>query len=507
MTSLWKQDATPIPGTPLEPGGSYDVVVVGAGITGLATAYALARAGAGVAIVEAGEVGQLATGGNTGKVSLLQGTVLSTLRSGHPAGLVRAYVEANRAGQEWMVETADRLGVPYRRRTAFTYAQTDDGLSSVEAEKDAAREAGLDVRRATKDEMLAMPFPVASAIALDDQISIDPQTFATALARAAVDAGAVLHTGTTVRGAKALSRAHVRTDARPVYGDSIVLATGAAILDRGGYFAKTHGTRSYCVAFRTDGAVPEGMYLSADSPSRSVRAVSGEDGPAGYAGIIVGGAGHPVGRGGSERERVDELVAWARRHLPVTEETHRWSAQDYQSHNLIPFIGAMPRSLGRIRFATGYGKWGLTNGPAAAQRIVAEILGDRDKPRWMTTLGTRMTMPSDLTRGVAENAKIGRAAVQGWVEAERTPVPVPRPAEGAGVVAQRGGRPVGISTVDGVTRAVDAVCPHLGGVLSWNDEECTWDCPLHASRFQPNGSRIEGPALRDLEPLAAGREE
>jgi nitrite reductase/ring-hydroxylating ferredoxin subunit len=204
---------------------------------------------------------------------------------------------------------------------------------------------------------------------------------------------------------------------------------------------------------------------------------------------------------------VDELVAWARRHLPVTEETHRWSAQDYQSHNLIPFIGAMPRSLGRIRFATGYGKWGLTNGPAAAQRIVAEILDDRDKPRWMTTLGTRMTMPSDLTRGVAENAKIGRAAVQGWVEAERTPVPVPRPAEGAGVVAQRGGRPVGISTVDGVTRAVDAVCPHLGGVLSWNDEECTWDCPLHASRFQPNGSRIEGPALTDLEPLAAGREE
>jgi hypothetical protein len=35
-------------------------------------------------------------------------------------------------------------------------------------------------------------------------------------------------------------------------------------------------------------------------------------------------------------------------------------------------------------------------------------------------------------------------------------------------------------------------------VLSWNDAECTWDCPLHASRFTADGERIEGPALDDL---------
>jgi Rieske Fe-S protein len=78
---------------------------------------------------------------------------------------------------------------------------------------------------------------------------------------------------------------------------------------------------------------------------------------------------------------------------------------------------------------------------------------------------------------------------------------VPRPAEREGVVAQRSGRPVAISTVDGVTRAVSAVCPHLGGVLAWNDAECTWDCPLHASRFEADGTRIEGPALQDLKAL------
>ena len=75
------------------------------------------------------------------------------------------------------------------------------------------------------------------------------------------------------------------------------------------------------------------------------------------------------------------------------------------------------------------------------------------------------------------------------------------------MLANRGGLPVGVSTVDGVTRAVSAVCTHLGGVLAWNDAECTWDCPLHASRFAPDGTRIEGPALEDLTPLSSeGRE-
>jgi glycine/D-amino acid oxidase-like deaminating enzyme/nitrite reductase/ring-hydroxylating ferredoxin subunit len=502
MTSLWKHRGASVVGTAFIPDTTYDVVVVGAGITGLATAHALATAGKAVAVVEAAEPAALATGSNTGKVSLLQGTVLSTLRAGHPASLVRAYVEANRDGQEWVAATAESLGVPFTRRPAFTYAQADGGVGQVEREKEAASEAGLAVRRATRDELDTVPFPIASAIALDDQIALDPFVFADALARAAVTAGAVLHTGVRVTGVRVVPRPRVITAGGDLFAHDIVIATGAPILDRGLSFAKVQGMRSYAVAFAIDGAVPEGMYLSADAPSRSIRPVAAGDGPAERAGVVVGGAGHPVGRAASERAGVEELVAWAREFLPVTDETDRWSAQDYRSHNLIPFIGVMPRSLGRVRFATGYGKWGLTNGPAAAQRIVAEILGERSKPAWMRAFGTRLTMPSDILRGVEENAKVGAAAATGWSAAERAATPVPQPAEGEGVVAQRGGRPVAVSTVGGVTRAVGAVCPHLGGVLSWNDAECTWDCPLHASRFAPDGTRLEGPALRDLRPLA-----
>ncbi|MFG6446586.1 FAD-dependent oxidoreductase [Microbacterium sp. P07] len=506
MTSLWTHDLPPVTGATLEAGSSHDVVVVGAGITGLSTALMLVRAGVDVAVIEKGEVAELATGSNTGKVSLLQGTTLSELRRHHPAGLVRAYVEANRSGADWVADTARDLGVPVARRTAYTYAQEGSGIRAVQDEHAAAVEAGLDTRIVGVAEMADAPFPITRAVALDDQIALDPARFARALAEAFVAAGGRLYTRTPVRRVSVIPRPTVETDAGELFADRIVLATATPIMDRGLYFAKTSGLRSSCVSFQLEGETVEGMYLSADAPTRSIRLVQEGERAVGGAQLIIGGAGHPVGREDSERALVDELVAWARRYLPVGEETHRWSAQDYRSHNLVPFIGTMPRTLGRVSFATGYAKWGLTNGPAAAMRLVSELRGEKRsaQPTWMTVIGTRMTMPADLALGAAENASVAAEAARGWIGAESAPVPVPRPAEGVGVVAQRGGRPVGVSTANGLTRAVDAICPHLGGVLAWNDLECTWDCPLHASRFAADGTRIEGPATTDLRRLDGG---
>jgi glycine/D-amino acid oxidase-like deaminating enzyme/nitrite reductase/ring-hydroxylating ferredoxin subunit len=500
MKPLWKLDRTPPTGTPFDPGARHDVVIVGAGLTGLTTAVMLSRAGLDVAVIEAGEVAQLATGANTGKLSLLQGKRLAEIRRHHPAPLVQAYVDANRAGMDWLLAFADQAGVSYERRTDHSYAQDPSGLETLNEVHAVASEAGLPTRMLTRAQLSSLAFPVFGAVALDEQVTIDPALVAQALAEELLAAGGALHTGVRVTATHVLPDPRVETTAGPMFADHIVIATGSPILDRGLYFTKMRAFRSYCVSFAVAGDVPDSTFISVDGATRSIRPVSPADGPGGAARLVVGGNGHPVGRSDSEAAAIDGLVEWTRQYFPDAEETHRWAAQDYESHNQIPFVGAMPRGLGVVRFATGYAKWGLSNAPAAALRLTAEILGAswHDRPSWMVKIGTRLTVPADLARGAAEGAKVAAAATSGWVDAERRPVPVPKPAEGEGVVANRGGRPVAISTVDGVTRAVSAVCPHLGGILAWNDAECTWDCPLHASRFEADGTRIEGPALQDL---------
>lgn len=494
MTSLDDDaDRADLPGVPHH----ADVIVVGAGITGLSTAIMLRDAGRRVLVLEQDVPGALASGRNTGKASLLQGARLSTIRRDHPANLVRAYVQANRAGQAWLRRACERAGVGVREATAYSYAQSVDGLDVVDAEVRAAREAGLPVRR-VRDVADDVPFPFAGAAALDGQLALDPAELMRGFAELFVAEGGDLVTGIRVLGVRATDPVRVRTSAGVFTGGAVVIATGTPILDRGLYWAKANGVRSMLATFEVPpadgGGLPDGLYLSVDDPSRSIRSADW----GGRTRLVIGGGDHPTGRADTA-ELLDEILDWTRAWWPEAGDPEHWAAQDYHSFNTVPFVGRMPRGRGRVWFGTGYGKWGLTNGVAAGIRISHEILGAR-RPDWANTIGRRLTMPADVLRGAVGGVQTGVAAVRGWVGALRAPEAdvAPAPPEGAGGIARRGLRPVGISTVGGDTCEVSAVCPHLGGVLNWNAAESTWDCPLHASRFDHRGRRIEGPAIADL---------
>jgi glycine/D-amino acid oxidase-like deaminating enzyme/nitrite reductase/ring-hydroxylating ferredoxin subunit len=489
-TSLWR-DRPAIADDPLDPDAQLDVLVVGAGITGLTTALLLARAGRRVAVLEAGDVGSLASGNTTAKVSLLQGTKLSRMLSHQSHDVVRAYVDGNLEGQQWMLRFCDDHGVPFQVRDAITYASSPDQRSAIDDELRASRALGL-ATHAVGD--LDVPFPQHGGVVLPEQAQLDPMDLLEALVDQARAHGATVHQGRKVASASKRGRPTVTLgDGTRLTADQLVLATGAPILDRGLYFAKLEPMRSYALAFDAPaGQVPHGMYLSAGSPSRSVRDAPAPDGGRR---LVVGGSGHGVGRASSERAHVDELRAWTAEHFPGASETHAWSAQDYRSHDSFPYIGPMPRGGGRIQVATGFDKWGMASGVMAARSIAGRILGA--EPSWQKTISRRVTRPSGAGRAVLINAEVAVAAATSAAGAALRRAPdAPQP--GTGAVGRRGMLPTGVSTTEAGTCAVHAICTHLGGVLRWNDNERSWDCPLHGSRFSAEGEVIEGPATRNL---------
>ena len=495
MTSLWLADAAPVQDDP-RTGEDHDVVVVGAGLTGLTTALLLARAGRDVTVLEARSVGAVATGNTTAKLSALQGTHLSRVRSHHSRTVLRAYVEAQREAVAWVLRFCADHDVPVQRRTAFTYAAARSEVSTVRREHAVAEEAGLPVE--WHDE-LDVPFPAHAATALPDQAQFDPMDLLQALVEQLRAHGGRLHQG--VRVVRAHADGGVEggprlelDDATQVRAREVVLATGAPLLDRGLHFARVEAQRSYGLAFRTGAGspAPEGMYLSAGSDSRSIRdAPRGEDRL-----LLVGGSGHGVGRVRSELEHVDRLRSWTREHFPGAVETHRWSAQDYAPADALPFVGLVPRGGRHLRMATGYEKWGMTNAVAASLTLAGQVLGS--EPSWATTLASAHVG----ARGALEMARmnLGVSAALGLGLVQGTVRPAPRdPAPGQGAVGRQGVVPTGRSQdASGRECAVVGICTHLGGILSWNDAEESWDCPLHGSRFAADGAVLEGPATRPL---------
>ncbi|MGY2062397.1 NAD(P)/FAD-dependent oxidoreductase, partial [Nocardia gipuzkoensis] len=203
---------------------------------------------------------------------------------------------ANRAGQQWLAAYCAEHDVAVQREDAYTYAQTEAGAEAVRTELAATRKAGL-ATEFTAD--LALPFPQYGAVRLADQIQLDAVDVVDALTADLDARGVAIFENTRVEGLRSRDGDdHIlRTDHGDVAADTIVLATGTPILDRGGFFARVSAQRSYAAAFEVPQPPPRGMYLSADEPVRSVRYVPSPQGDL----LLVGGSGHGVGRTGDAR--------------------------------------------------------------------------------------------------------------------------------------------------------------------------------------------------------------
>lgn len=489
MTSIWMdRPDLPVFG-PLPADQSYDVVVAGAGITGLVTALLLARSGCRVAVLEARHLGAGTTGNTTAKISLLQGTRLAQISEKQPDDILRAYVEANSEGQQWLLRYCDDHEVAVQRRSAYTYATTESGEAWARAELEACRTAGLD---AVWTDTPELPYPTRGAVRLDDQAQFDPLDLLIALVGDLQHHGGVIFDGTRVLSVQPGQESTITTDRGVVTAPQLVLATGIPVLDRGAFFARLEPLRSYALAFEVP-QCPAGMYLSADSPTRSLRSVPRD----GKELLLVGGNGHTVGRRPKTSELVDDLTSWTEGHFPGARLTHSWSAQDYESIDGLPYVGSLTPGGDRCFVATGYDKWGMANAVAASLALSSKILGGSTE--WAEAIDSwRLRELGGLPSAASLNGRVALHLAEGWLRTVMSSGEPAVPAEGQGHVERNGMQPVAVCTVGGTTLRRSAVCPHLGGILTWNDAETSWDCPLHGSRFSPAGDLLEGPATSGL---------
>lgn len=454
QNSLWLSGIETIPAAGLTDSLDCEVCIVGGGLTGVYTAYLLAKKGVKVVLLEANSSVAIATTGHsTGKLTPQHGVVFSKLLKAFSEDEVRTYFNANQTASESAIEQATVK--VYQKADSYLYATTGQGKQTLQEEIDAYKKLALPGIETTETEL---PFSIEKAIKIENTHQIHPTNFTLHFAKLAIKEGASIYINTRITKV-VIDKNYVETEKElRVNYKHLVLATHYPIESaKGLMMAKLKIDRSYLMATKTSELL-KGQYLSAENPARTIRTALVNNTP--Y--FIYGGTSHKAGTDQNTQIYYETLEKELASVFDLSKPEFLWSAQDPNTADSIPYVGRITPNEPNVYIATGYRKWGLSNSLVAGEIISTAITSGRH-------VATDIYNPA---RNQFGRTLLRMLSVIGFV-----------------TTSLAGGY---------IARLETPKCTHLGCKTRWNEADETWDCPCHGSRYDQFGNVIEGPAVYPL---------
>jgi glycine/D-amino acid oxidase-like deaminating enzyme/nitrite reductase/ring-hydroxylating ferredoxin subunit len=471
-----------------------DVAIVGGGITGLTTAYLLNKRGVKLAVIDANRIAKGTSGHTTAKITSQHSLKYAKAIKSFGEEKSLQYAQANEAAIGLVEEIVkeNEIDCDFKRVPAYVFTQDEEYVKKLEDETSAARSLKLP---AEYTDVLDLPFTIKGAVRFSNQAQFHPRKYLLKLASIIEEKGSLIFENTRIVDIQEGDPHIVVTDSgKKIRAASVVQATRYPFFDTPGlYFSRLYPERSYLIGMHIDGSFPEGMFINAESPSRTLRLHTTTNDTI----LLVGGENHKTGHGEDLHKHYENVLDFAQRNFNIIDAPFKWSAQDYTAMDEIPIIGRMTSEKNSIYVATGYEKWGMSNGTAAAM-IISDLILKGESPWEEVYNPSRFTPVASAKNFIIENADVAKNYIAGKLNIPDDEVDIGR---GEAVITEVDGNKVGMyRDMDGNRHIVSTTCTHIGCELKWNSAELSWDCPCHGSRFTYTGDIIEGPALENIKP-------
>lgn len=490
--SIWQtfEDSTSFP--TLIRSIDVDVAIIGGGITGITTAQLLAERGYTVAVLESVKVGISNTGHSTGNLYEVMGKGLIQIRKKYSSEVVKKIVSSRRGAMDLIEENIKRFKVDcdFKKVPWTYYTATKEMESMIDREHALAQEIQVPLNYID----LAHPSLTSiKAVRLENQAQFNPLRYMQGLAKAIANEKCQVYESSKVMDVEKEDEHHLlKTQEGTVRAKFIVHATHTpkGVMT---YHMLLEPYREYGIACKVrDPQHPEGIFFGHYDSSSHYSTRFYERNGERY--LIVVGSPHKVGHEDSH-QHIQKLERFAREHFDVLEVTHRWGGQHYKPADELPYIG-QKGSHSQIFLATGFSTHGLVYGTLAAQIISDQIQGKSNNYEELYS-PKRFTPVKSVKNFVKENASVFYDFVKDYLTNHPSALQVVPMGEGQ--VMEHGGHKLAVyhDETEGL-KVCSAVCPHLGCVVRWNNDERSWDCPCHGSRFDTDGEVLEGPSLYAL---------
>ena len=486
--SIWQQ-TTEFPVRPvLQNDIRTEIAIVGGGMAGILTAHLLEQSGHSCVVLEADRIGNGQTGHTTAKVTSQHHMIYQKLMKCAGREKAEQYARINQEA----IRRYEILIEKYQIDCEWTECPSCLYIKQAETEKEKMQSKAL--TRALRDEYhivkelglpaewkkeTELPFPVEGALYFSDQARFHPLKFLRAIAEE-------IQVYEKTRVLRADSHV-LLTDHGRVEAEKIVFACHYPFVIRPGYyFLRMHQERSHVVALEHAGNIG-GMYLGIDAEGLSFR-------PAGDL-LLLGGKGYRTGENPCGGQYAS-LMHRAEQYWPDAKKKASWSAQDCMTLDGIPYIGKFGRGTEDWFVATGFGKWGMTSSMAAAMILTDQICGRENTCAEVFSpqrLHVMTSVKPFLQEGVyaAVNLVKERIPVSGETLAKIKPGK-------SGIIEYDGEKKGVYRTEEWHVIIVSLKCPHMGCQLAWNEEDKSWDCPCHGSRFDYQGRLLNEPAQTEI---------
>lgn len=462
-----------------------DVLIIGAGITGLSVALELLERGRQVTVCEASVIGAGTTGGSSGHLDahpeMGPQALLNQLGEEKARDYTLMRLDAIRTIQNRCGENSE-----FRSVEGYYYTEHVEALDDVKAEYEAAKKIGLSVNWT---EQVPVPRAVGG-YAVQGMARIDCMSYLKSLAERVVQKGGQIFEQTQVSGPVEPAPRSLKTAAdHEIHFNQVVCAVHCNFTDFQQLYLETPAYQSYVLAVKVRDPLEDALFWDDSDPYFYLRRATDEADL-----ILVGGCDHRTGAGDTTAS-LKQLEEWTRERFQVESIISRWSAEFFEPTDGLPFIGKVG-SKENVWIGTGFSGTGLTLGTAAGSMLADLITGKSNNLTEELSPG-RFNITS-AGKVISEGTTTAGNLAERVLPAQKINADTLQPGEGA------------VGKVDGKFAAVcrdrsgcvhthSPICTHMGGVVQWNQAEQTWDCPVHGGRFSASGERLYGPPEKELE--------
>ncbi len=472
-----------------------DVCVVGAGITGLTTAFLLLREGKSVVVIDDGPIAGGETERTTAHITNVIDDRFCEIERIHGAFNTKLAAHSQTAAVNQIEKIVNELQIDcdYERLDGYLFLgeKSDKGL--LEKELNTINKLQL----LDAELVHQLPFGLeVEALRFPRQAQFHVLKYLNGLCDAIESMGGSIFSYEHVESINDGDVVTIATrNGKTVNAKFVVIATNSPVTDRVRVHTKQAAYRTYAVgAPIAKGTLAPALYWDTDEPYHYVRIspVSDE-----LDMLIVGGEDHRTGEANDAEERFKNLEEWIERRLSLKVDCEfRWSGQVYEPVDGLGFIGRDPAHGENVFISTGDSGMGMTHGTLSGM-LLTDLICGRENP-WKDLydpsrkpLGAAVEFMKENVNTVLQyGRKLGKSDTAGI---DKIPA-------GEGAVIRINGKQVAVyKDKDGNTHKLSATCPHLGATVCWNKCEKSWDCPAHGSRFDAEGHVVNGPANGNLD--------